>query len=109
MPTLEGYRFGNLIVDGQTRDVIVLPGQVITNWWRLEGHRLVLEDLENVRQDLPEHLIIGTGARTGKCALILRQSRSFGAEVSKSRPYRLRMPCAATRSSIRTVRLRLCI
>jgi hypothetical protein len=48
MATLEGYRFGRLIVDGeeQIRDVIVLPERVITNWWRIEGHRLVLEDLE---------------------------------------------------------------
>jgi hypothetical protein len=64
MATLEGYRFGRLIVDGkeQTRDVIVLPERVITNWWRIEGHRLVLEDLDAVREDLPEHLVIGTGA-----------------------------------------------
>lgn len=54
MPTLEGYRFGRLIVDGkeQTRDVIVVPERVITNWWRIGGYRLVLADLEDVRQDL---------------------------------------------------------
>jgi hypothetical protein len=64
MPMLKGYRFGHLMVDGkeETRDVIVLPERVITNWWRKDGHRLALEDLEDVRQDLPEHLIIGTGA-----------------------------------------------
>ncbi|MDF2747244.1 MAG: hypothetical protein K0S98_1530 [Propionibacteriaceae bacterium] len=109
MPTLEGYRFGHLIVDGkeQTRDVIVLPERMITNWWRIEGHRLVLEDLDDVRQDLPAHLVIGTGAH-GQCAPIPRRLRSFGAEVSTSRPYRQRLPCAATRSSIRTVRPRLC-
>ena len=58
MPTLEGYRFGRLIVNGkeQTRDVIALPERMITNWWRIEGHRLVLEDLGAVREDLPEHL-----------------------------------------------------
>jgi hypothetical protein len=28
----------------------------------IEGHRLVLEDLDAVREDLPEHLVIGTGA-----------------------------------------------
>ena len=64
MPRLEAYRFGHLIVDGkeQTRDLIVLPERLITNWWRIEGHRLVLDDREDVQQDLPEHLIIGTGA-----------------------------------------------
>jgi|SRR5205823_5869684 len=47
MPRIEGYRFGHLVVDGeeQTRDVIVLPERVLTNWWRADGHRLVLADL----------------------------------------------------------------
>ena len=64
MPRLEGYRFGRLVVDGeeQTQDLIVLPERVVTNWWRADGHRLVLDDLEDVREDLPEHLLVGTGA-----------------------------------------------
>jgi hypothetical protein len=64
MPRLEGYRFGCLVVDGeeQTRDLIVLPDRVITNWWRADGHRLILDDLKDVREDLPEHLVVGTGA-----------------------------------------------
>jgi hypothetical protein len=64
MPRLEGYRFGRLVVDGeeQTRDLIVLPERIVTNWWRADGHRLVLDDLEDVRGELPEHLIVGTGA-----------------------------------------------
>jgi hypothetical protein len=64
MPTLEDYRFGRLIVDGeeQTRDVIVLPERVLTNWWRADGHRLVLADLDDVIDELPERLVVGTGA-----------------------------------------------
>ena len=64
MPRLEGYRFGHLIVDGEelTSDVIVLPDRVLTNWWRADGHRLVLTDLDDVLQDLPERLVVGTGA-----------------------------------------------
>jgi hypothetical protein len=64
MPTLEGYRFGRLTVDGteKTRDVIVLPERVVTNWWRKDGHRLVLEDLADVLDELPERFIVGTGA-----------------------------------------------
>jgi hypothetical protein len=52
MPTLEGYRFGRLIVDGkeQTRDVIGLLERMITNWWRIDGHRLVLEDFDDVEK-----------------------------------------------------------
>lgn len=64
MARLEGYGFGRLIVDGseETRDVIVLPGRVVRNWWRREGHALVLEDLDDVLDELPGRLIVGTGA-----------------------------------------------
>ena len=64
MPRIEGYRFGHILIDGeeQTHDVIVLPNRVLTNWWRADGHRLVLADLEDVIDDLPERLIVGTGA-----------------------------------------------
>ncbi len=64
MATLEGYRFGGVTVDGdeETRDLIVVPGRVVRNWWRREGHELVLEDLDEVLDELPERLLIGTGA-----------------------------------------------
>jgi hypothetical protein len=61
---IEGYRFGRVVVDGteQTRDVIVLPRRVVPNWWRQEGHALVLADLQDVLEELPEKLVVGTGA-----------------------------------------------
>jgi len=61
---LDGYEFGRIAIDGQeeTRDVIVLPDRVVRNWWRRDGHALVLEDLEDVIDELPERLIIGMGA-----------------------------------------------
>jgi hypothetical protein len=64
MPRIEGYRFGHVVVDGeeQTRDVIVLPDRVVTNWRRAEGHSLVLSDFSDVLEELPEHLLVGTGA-----------------------------------------------
>lgn len=64
MARLEGYRFGRVIVDGreETRDVIVLPSRVIRNWWRKDGHALVLDDLGDVVDELPELLVVGTGA-----------------------------------------------
>jgi hypothetical protein len=42
--------------------LIVLPDRVVTNWWRREGHSLVLDDLEGVLDALPERLIVGIGA-----------------------------------------------
>jgi hypothetical protein len=61
---IEGYSFGRVLVDGEehTKDVIVLPSRVVGGWWRRDGHSLVLEDLEEVLEELPERLIVGTGA-----------------------------------------------
>ena len=64
MARIEDYSFGRVVVDGreETRDVIVLPDRVVRNWWRRDGHGLVLEDLEEVLDELPARLLIGTGA-----------------------------------------------
>jgi hypothetical protein len=64
MPELAGYAFGRVIIDGreETRDVIVLPERVVRDWWRRDGHGLVLEDLDAVLDELPARLIVGTGA-----------------------------------------------
>jgi hypothetical protein len=64
MPKLAGYAFGRVEIDGreETRDVIVLPQRVVHNWWRKDGHGLVLDDLEGVLDELPERLVVGTGA-----------------------------------------------
>jgi hypothetical protein len=64
MPEIEGYGFGRVTIDGreETRDVIVLPKRVVHGWSRKEGHGLVLEDLEEVLDELPERLLVGTGA-----------------------------------------------
>jgi hypothetical protein len=64
MPEIEGYGFGRVTIDGreETRDVIVLPQRVVRGWWRKEGHGLVLEDLDQVLDELPARLLVGTGA-----------------------------------------------
>ena len=64
MASLKDYSFGRVLVDGEeeTHDVIVLPQRVVRNWWRREGHALVLDDLEAVLDELPARLIVGTGA-----------------------------------------------
>jgi hypothetical protein len=64
MSRIDGYRFGRVLVDGQeeTKDIIVLPRRVVRNWWRKDGHSLVIEDLEDVLDELPQRLVVGTGA-----------------------------------------------
>jgi hypothetical protein len=61
---LDDYSFGRVTVDGseQTRDLIVLPDRVVTDWWRRRGHSLAIEDLDEVLDELPERLILGVGA-----------------------------------------------
>ena len=64
MARIDHYEFGRIVVDGreETKDLIVLPGRVVRNWWRRDGHGLVLDDLVEVLEELPPHLVVGTGA-----------------------------------------------
>lgn len=64
MPVIDDYQFGHIVIDGEShsRDVILLPDRVVGNWWRKDGHSLVLEDLRDVIDDLPPTLVIGSGA-----------------------------------------------
>jgi hypothetical protein len=64
MARIDHYEFGRIVVDGreETKDLIVLPGRVVRNWWRRDGHALVLDDLGEVLEELPSHLVVGTGA-----------------------------------------------
>jgi hypothetical protein len=75
VPRISGYSFGRVVVDGEehTKDVIVLPSRVVGSWWRRDGHSLVLEDLDDVLDELPERLIIGTGA----CGRLQPDSRAI--------------------------------
>jgi len=85
MSTIGGYRFGHVLVDDRelTRDVIVLPNRVIENWWRREGHELAWVDLEDVAEELPERLIVGTGAdqRMRPDPNVLELLRKRGVEI----------------------------
>jgi hypothetical protein len=64
MARIDHYEFGRIVVDGrqETKDLIILPDRVVRNWWRLDGHELVLDDLAEVLEELPAHLVVGTGA-----------------------------------------------
>jgi hypothetical protein len=85
MARLEDYSFGRLLVDGEqhTKDVIVLPGRVVPNWWRKDGHSLVMEDLEEVLDELPERLIVGRGAqgRLRPHPAVIEELRNRGVDV----------------------------
>ncbi len=61
---IEAYSFGQMKIAGKiySRDLKVINGQVVPNWWRKEGHRLFSEDIADILQAHPEFLVIGTGA-----------------------------------------------
>jgi len=63
MKTINHYSFGSIEVDGNTyrNDIIIYPQAIQSDWWRKEGHRLQLEDIERVLSDPPEVLVVGQG------------------------------------------------
>ena len=63
MKKIEKYSFGKIHIDGQEyhEDLIIYPDRVQSGWWRKEGHRLQLEDIEEVLADPPEALVVGQG------------------------------------------------
>jgi len=62
---IESYDFGVIVIKGTryTSDVIIFPERVIDGWWRKEGHRLCVEDLDEFLKHAlkPEVLVVGTG------------------------------------------------
>jgi hypothetical protein len=43
------------------QDLKIIDGQVKSNWWRKEGHRLDAADISDILSTKPDVLIIGTG------------------------------------------------
>ncbi len=61
---VDRYSFGLIAVNGKIydKDIIVFPDRVKSNWWRKQGHTLLIEDLSDVIEYKPEILVIGKGA-----------------------------------------------
>ncbi|MEM1508187.1 MAG: MTH938/NDUFAF3 family protein [Candidatus Bathyarchaeia archaeon] len=61
---IDSYDFGVIIIDGKryTSNVIIFIDEVMSGWWRKEGHRIHLEDLKEVfdHKPPPEVLVVGT-------------------------------------------------
>lgn len=60
---IEHYRFGAITVDARTyrKDLKIIRGEVVPDWWRKEGHEVDVDDLRDVFTAKPEILVIGTG------------------------------------------------
>ena len=60
-PEIQSYHFGQMVVDGEAhgRDLILLPERLVANWWRKDGHRLDIDDLQEVLSAIPDVLVVG--------------------------------------------------
>jgi hypothetical protein len=61
---IDAYEFGRMVYRDKTytSDLIIFPDRVNPSWWRLKGHLLQIEDLNEILEEEPDILIIGTGA-----------------------------------------------
>ena len=61
---IDQYATGShMMVKGTTyrKDLKIIHGEVIGNWWRQEGHRLAAGDIDDILTARPQILVIGTG------------------------------------------------
>jgi hypothetical protein len=60
---IDSYEFGVIVIEGQTfrSDILIWPGRVKSDWWRIEAHLLQLDDVAEALAADPEVLVVGQG------------------------------------------------
>jgi hypothetical protein len=60
---IEKYSFGRMTVDGREyrKDLKIIQGRVVSDWWRKQGHLVDAADLEDVLSAKPSILVVGMG------------------------------------------------
>jgi hypothetical protein len=60
---IEHFSFGSIIVDGinYTNDIKIIQGKVIPTWWRKSGHRVNIDDIQDIIGAKPDILVLGKG------------------------------------------------
>jgi len=60
---IEKYEFGLIVIDDMEyrKDVLII-GNKIKNWYRIESHSVAIPDIEKLVKTKPQVIIIGTGA-----------------------------------------------
>jgi hypothetical protein len=60
---IDSYEFGHIVIDGRSyrQDLLIWPGNIKSDWWRLQGHLLQLEDVSEVLAASVEVLVVGMG------------------------------------------------
>jgi hypothetical protein len=60
---IDSYEFGSIVIKEKrySSDVIIYPDRIKDDWWRREGHQLCIDDLEDVIEQNPDVILVGTG------------------------------------------------
>ncbi|MBW2485849.1 MAG: hypothetical protein JRE72_00385 [Deltaproteobacteria bacterium] len=61
---IDQYATGSHMIVNGTRhhkDLKIIRGEVIGDWWRQQGHRLAADDIDDILNARPQILVIGTG------------------------------------------------
>jgi len=60
---IKSYDFGQITVNQElfTSDLIIYSGKINSSWWRKKGHLLQLVDINEIINEKPEVIVIGTG------------------------------------------------
>ena len=64
---IDSYRSGEITIEGKryNSDLIIFPHHLKSDWWRKGGHKVCPEDIEEVVEEKPDILVVGTGVEEG--------------------------------------------
>lgn len=54
------YKSKSQVIDYH-KDLYILNGEIVEDWWRKEGHNLYPKDIQDIIDSKPDVLIVGTG------------------------------------------------
>lgn len=60
---IESYSFGKMTIDGKlyTKDLKIIDGAVVPEWWRGNGHKVSITDIQDILAAKPDVLVLGKG------------------------------------------------
>ena len=60
---IDAYTAGKMTIGDETyrKDLKIVQGQVVSQWWRKSGHLLEAADMKDILAAHPEIVVVGTG------------------------------------------------
>lgn len=85
------YTFGRITIGEKEFEsdlIIHKDGQIQDNWWREQGHNLIPNDISTVIDNVPDKLVIGTGANglmnVSEGVIALCENRGIDVEICRT-------------------------